>query len=84
LKGIDLDCNHIPDAAMTLVMMALFAKGETVLRNIGSWRVKETDRISAMVKECRKLGATVEEGRIGFGSNPCKINTGGVRASTPG
>ena len=62
LKGIDLDCNHIPDAAMTLVMMALFAKGETVLRNIGSWRVKETDRISAMVKECRKLGATVEEG----------------------
>jgi 3-phosphoshikimate 1-carboxyvinyltransferase len=62
LKGIDLDCNHIPDAAMTLVMMALFAKGETVLRNIGSWRVKETDRISAMVKECRKLGAQVEEG----------------------
>jgi 3-phosphoshikimate 1-carboxyvinyltransferase len=62
LKGIDLDCNHIPDAAMTLVMMALFARGETLLRNIGSWRVKETDRISAMVKECRKLGATVEEG----------------------
>ena len=62
LLGIDVDCNHIPDAAMTLVMMALFAKGETHLRNIGSWRVKETDRISAMAKECRKLGAAVEEG----------------------
>ena len=62
LRGIDLDCNPIPDAAMTLVMMALFAKGPTLLRNIGSWRVKETDRISAMVKECEKLGAQVEEG----------------------
>ncbi len=62
LQGIDLDCNHIPDAAMTLVMMALFAQGETVLRNIGSWRVKETDRISAMVKECQKIGAEVQEG----------------------
>ena len=51
LNGIDLDCNHIPDAAMTLVMMALFAKGETVLRNIGSWRVKDTDRIAAMAAE---------------------------------
>ena len=62
LKAIDLDCNHIPDAAMTLAVMALYADGTTTLRNIASWRVKETDRIAAMAKECRKLGATVEEG----------------------
>lgn len=63
LKAIDLDCNHIPDAAMTLATTALFAKGTTTLRNIASWRVKETDRISAMAKELRKLGAQVEEGK---------------------
>ncbi|QPN32153.1 bifunctional 3-phosphoshikimate 1-carboxyvinyltransferase/cytidylate kinase [Diaphorobacter sp. JS3051] len=62
LKSIDLDCNHIPDAAMTLAVMALYARGTTVLRNIASWRVKETDRIAAMTCELRKLGATVEEG----------------------
>ena len=62
LKGIELDCNHIPDAAMTLAVMALYADGPTTLRNIASWRVKETDRIQAMANECRKLGATVEEG----------------------
>ncbi len=62
LKAIDLDCNHIPDAAMTLAVMALYAKGTTTLRNIASWRVKETDRIAAMANELRKLGATVEEG----------------------
>ena len=62
LKAIDLDCNHIPDAAMTLAVMALYAEGTTVLRNIASWRVKETDRLSAMACELRKLGATVEEG----------------------
>ncbi|MFZ3082701.1 bifunctional 3-phosphoshikimate 1-carboxyvinyltransferase/cytidylate kinase [Rhodoferax ferrireducens] len=62
LKAIDLDCNHIPDAAMTLAMMALYAQGSTTLRNIASWRVKETDRIAAMACELRKLGATVEEG----------------------
>ncbi len=62
LKAIDLDCNHIPDAAMTLAVMALFADGTTTLRNIASWRVKETDRIAAMAIECRKLGAVVEEG----------------------
>ncbi len=61
LKAIDLDCNHIPDAAMTLAVMALYAEGTTTLRNIASWRVKETDRIAAMANECRKLGATVEE-----------------------
>jgi 3-phosphoshikimate 1-carboxyvinyltransferase len=62
LKAIELDCNHIPDAAMTLAVMALYADGTTTLRNIASWRVKETDRIVAMATECRKLGATVEEG----------------------
>ncbi|MDR2261662.1 MAG: bifunctional 3-phosphoshikimate 1-carboxyvinyltransferase/cytidylate kinase [Azoarcus sp.] len=63
LRGIALDCNHIPDAAMTLAVTALFAEGETRLTNIASWRVKETDRIAAMVRELRKLGAKVEEGR---------------------
>ena len=62
LKAIDLDCNHIPDAAMTLAVAALFAEGTTTLRNIASWRVKETDRITAMATELRKVGATVEEG----------------------
>ena len=62
LKAIDLDCNHIPDAAMTLAVMALYADGPSTLRNIASWRVKETDRIAAMANELRKLGAEVEEG----------------------
>jgi 3-phosphoshikimate 1-carboxyvinyltransferase len=62
LKAIDLDCNHIPDAAMTLAVMALYADGTSTLRNIASWRVKETDRIAAMATELRKLGATVVEG----------------------
>jgi 3-phosphoshikimate 1-carboxyvinyltransferase len=62
LRAIDLDCNHIPDAAMTLAVMALFAQGTTTLRNIASWRVKETDRLAAMAAELRKLGAAVTEG----------------------
>ena len=62
LRGIELDCNHIPDAAMTLATTALFAEGATKLTNIASWRVKETDRILAMVIELRKLGAVVDEG----------------------
>ncbi|MCW5595177.1 MAG: bifunctional 3-phosphoshikimate 1-carboxyvinyltransferase/cytidylate kinase [Rhodocyclaceae bacterium] len=62
LQAIDLDCNHIPDAAMTLAVVALFAEGTTRLTNIASWRVKETDRIAAMATELRKLGAQVEEG----------------------
>jgi len=62
LRGIDLDCNLIPDAAMTLAVLALFADGPTVLRNIASWRVKETDRIHAMATELVKLGAAVESG----------------------
>ncbi len=62
LQAIELDCNHIPDAAMTLAVMALFARGASTLSNIASWRVKETDRIAAMATELRKLGAKVEEG----------------------
>ena len=62
LRGIEIDCNHIPDAAMTLATTALFAKGPTRLTNIASWRVKETDRIAAMATELRKLGVAVEEG----------------------
>jgi 3-phosphoshikimate 1-carboxyvinyltransferase len=62
LKAIDADFNHIPDAAMTIAVAALYAEGTSTLRNIGSWRVKETDRIAAMATELRKLGATVEEG----------------------
>ena len=62
LKAFDLDLNHIPDAAMTLAVVALFTDGKCRLRNIASWRVKETDRIFAMATELRKLGAVVEEG----------------------
>jgi len=62
LKAIDADFNHIPDAAMTIAVAALYADGPSTLRNIGSWRVKETDRLSAMTTELRKLGALVEEG----------------------
>lgn len=62
LRPITLDCNHIPDAAMTLAVMALYAQGTSRLTNIASWRVKETDRIAAMAAELRKLGAVVVEG----------------------
>jgi 3-phosphoshikimate 1-carboxyvinyltransferase len=62
LKAIELDCNHIPDAAMTLAVMALYADAPTLLTNIASWRVKETDRLAAMATELRKLGAAVDEG----------------------
>ena len=62
LQGIELDCVAIPDAAMTLAACALHARGETHLYGIGSWRVKETDRIAAMATELRKLGAEVHEG----------------------
>ncbi|HET7363621.1 MAG TPA: 3-phosphoshikimate 1-carboxyvinyltransferase [Burkholderiales bacterium] len=62
LAPIDMDLNHIPDAAMTAAVLALFADGPSRLRNIASWRVKETDRIAAMATELRKLGAQVEEG----------------------
>lgn len=62
LTAIDADFNHIPDAAMTIAVAALYAEGPSTLRNIGSWRVKETDRLSAMAIELRKVGALVEEG----------------------
>ncbi len=62
LYGIDMDFNHIPDAAMTIATAALFAEGPTTLRNIYNWRVKETDRLHAMATELRKVGAEVEEG----------------------
>jgi len=79
LHAIDLDCNHIPDAAMTLAVLAVFADGDTTLRNIASWRVKETDRIAAMATELRKVGATVEEGadfiRV---TPPAKLISGAV------
>ena len=77
LKPIDMDMNHIPDAAMTAAVAALFADGQSVIRNIGSWHVKETDRITAMATELRKLGATVVEGpdflKI---TPPAKLNPG--------
>lgn len=63
LVGIDIDANHIPDAAMTLAMVALFARGPTVIRNIYNWRIKETDRLAAMACELAKLGAEVVEHR---------------------
>jgi len=63
LKGVDMDMNHIPDAAMTIATTALFAEGPTTMTNIYNWRVKETDRLAAMATELQKLGAKVEEGR---------------------
>ena len=62
LTAVDMDMNHIPDAAMTIATTALFAKGTTSIRNIYNWRVKETDRLTAMATELRKVGAVVEEG----------------------
>jgi len=62
LRGVDVDLNHIPDAAMTIATAALFAEGPTCIRNIYNWRVKETDRLAAMATELRKVGAEVEEG----------------------
>lgn len=62
LNAVDMDFNHIPDAAMTIATTALFAKGTTAIRNVYNWRVKETDRLAAMATELRKVGAEVEEG----------------------
>ncbi|MGF1871431.1 3-phosphoshikimate 1-carboxyvinyltransferase [Photobacterium indicum] len=62
LKAVDMDFNHIPDAAMTIAVAALFAEGTTSIRNVYNWRVKETDRLAAMATELRKVGAEVEEG----------------------
>jgi 3-phosphoshikimate 1-carboxyvinyltransferase len=62
LRAIDADLNHIPDAAMTVAVLALFADGPSTIRNVANWRVKETDRLAAMAAELRKVGAAVEEG----------------------
>ena len=62
LNAVDLDLNHIPDAAMTIATAALFATGTTHIRNIYNWRIKETDRLAAMATELRKVGAIVDEG----------------------
>ncbi|WP_252179358.1 3-phosphoshikimate 1-carboxyvinyltransferase [Endozoicomonas sp. 4G] len=70
LKGVDVDLNSIPDAAMTIATTALFARGQTVIRNIYNWRVKETDRLAAMATELRKVGADVEEGEDYIVINP--------------
>jgi 3-phosphoshikimate 1-carboxyvinyltransferase len=76
LKPLDMDLNHIPDAAMTAAVLALFADGPSRLRNIASWRVKETDRLAAMATELRKLGASVEEGRDYLRIAPGKLRPG--------
>jgi 3-phosphoshikimate 1-carboxyvinyltransferase len=78
LVAVDLDCNHIPDAAMTLATTTLFAKGTTTLRNIASWRVKETDRIAAMATELRKLGAVVEEGQDFIRVTPASLKPAAI------
>lgn len=70
LRGVDLDLNHIPDAAMTLATTALFADGPTRIRNVANWRVKETDRIAAMAQELRKVGADVDEHPDGLTIRP--------------
>ena len=74
LHGIDMDMNHIPDAAMTIATTALFANSETVIRNIYNWRVKETDRLTAMATELRKIGAEVEEGEDFIRIQPLAFN----------
>ena len=76
LRAFDLDLNHIPDAAMTGAVLALFADGPCALRNIASWRVKETDRIAAMAKELGKLGAGVEAGADFLMVTPRKLKPG--------
>ena len=81
LQAFDMDFNHIPDAAMTAAVMALFADAPSTLRNIASWRVKETDRLAAMATELRKLGATVDEGADSLRIVPAKLR-GGVAIDT--
>jgi 3-phosphoshikimate 1-carboxyvinyltransferase len=82
LKRIDMDMNHIPDAAMTAAVMALFADGPSTIRNVASWRVKETDRLAAMATELRKLGADVEEGKDFLKISPPASLRRGVRVDT--
>ena len=82
LRPIDMDLNHIPDAAMTAAVLALFADGPSTLRNIGSWRVKETDRIAAMATELRKFGAGVEEGADWLRVSPPKALSANQKVDT--
>jgi len=82
LDAFDLDLNHIPDAAMTLAVVALFCDGRSRLRNIANWRVKETDRLAAMTTELRKLGAIVEEGEDFLAITPPKTLVTGVAIDT--
>lgn len=82
LRAITADMNHIPDAAMTLAVVALFAEGTTRLTNIASWRVKETDRIAAMATELRKLGASVEEGADYIAVTPPAVLTANAAIDT--
>jgi 3-phosphoshikimate 1-carboxyvinyltransferase len=76
LKALDMDMNHIPDAAMTAAVLALFADGPSAIRNVASWRVKETDRLAAVATELRKLGAEVEEGADYLRITPGKLKPG--------
>jgi 3-phosphoshikimate 1-carboxyvinyltransferase len=76
LRAFDLDLNHIPDAAMTAAVLALFADGPCAVRNIASWRVKETDRIAAMAAELAKLGAGVEAGPDFLRVTPGRLRSG--------
>ncbi len=82
LSAIDVDLNHIPDAAMTIAICALFADGTTTIRNIASWRVKETDRISAMANELRKIGAAVKEGADYISVTPPEKLIAGAKIDT--
>lgn len=82
LKGVDVDCGDIPDAAMSLATTALFAEGQTTIRNVYNWRVKETERMKAIVTELRKLGADVEEGYDYCVITPPKTINSGVAIDT--
>ncbi|MDR8523763.1 MULTISPECIES: 3-phosphoshikimate 1-carboxyvinyltransferase [Shewanella] len=79
LTAVDLDMNHIPDAAMTIATAALFATGTTHIRNIYNWRIKETDRLAAMATELRKVGAIVDEGHDYISVTPPEqLNTAAI------
>ena len=82
LRGLEVDCEAIPDAAMTLTTMALFCTGETKLYNIASWKVKETDRIVAIQTELRKLGAIVSSTKNSITIDPPKNINNNIKIDT--
>ena len=82
LVGMTIDCKNIPDAAMTLAILALFAKGTTTLKSIASWRVKETDRILAMKTELKKLGASVTTSKSSITIKPPKVINNNITINT--